>query len=564
MVRLAPALVSLGLAVNVAYFTLPLLLALIFREIFDTLSGESRFGLNVWSVIAVWVAINSAHLIAVQSSAWVLLWRLGDRLKVLLQRNLLQHITKGRQTTTSLASGDQLNRFRDDVAAVIEPIAHACHVAGFAVSFVVSVVVLVTINAYVTVVALVPGFVIVLLAWWLGGYIERTRSVMRKATSRTTGFLGEILQGVQAIQVANTERPVIDRYRDLSNDRRKAVLREGLVAVLFRLLNETAVITTTTAVLLTTAQLMRDGTLSVGDFALFVTLVAGHNMAWQFIQVGELLATVRKARISFDRLFELMSGPPEELFRKEDRQPQGESRGVETTGLKSTPFRSLDAELLSYKYPGSDAGISDVSLRLDRGTFTVITGRIGAGKTTLLEALLGVSPLSSGVIRWNGERVEDPLTFLAPPRCAYTPQAPVLFSDTLRENILMGLPASASDVDRAVRLAVLEEDVRGLEKGIDTLVGPRGVRLSGGQAQRTAAARMFVRGPELLVFDDLSSALDVDTEKLLWREAVRDAGRDSAGRIAQARRPAPRRPDHRLKGRARGGGRDSGRADGVQ
>ena len=539
MVRLVPALAGLSLTLNVVYFTLPLMLALTFREIFDTLSGESRFGLNVWSVIAVWVAVSSAHLIAVQSSAWVFLWRLGDWLKVLLQRNLLQHIVKGRQTST-LASGDQLNRFRDDVAAVIEPITHASQVAGFAVSFVVSVVVLVMINAYVTVVALVPGFMIVLLAWWLGGYIERARSVMRKATAKTTGYLGEVLEGVQAIQVANTERSVIDRYRDLSNDRRKAVLREGLAAVLFTLLNETTVITTTTAVLLTTAQLMRDGTLSVGDFALFVTLVAGQNMAWQFIQVGELLAAVRKARISFDRLFELMSGPGDDLFRKDARRQPTDALGSVGTA-RTAPFMRLDAEMLRYRHPGSDTGISDVSLSFRRGSFTVITGRIGAGKTTLLEAVLGVAPLSGGAIRWNGGPVEDPLTFLVPPRCAYTPQTPALFSDTLRENILMGQPATVSDLDRAVRLAVLEDDVRGLEKGLDTLVGPRGVRLSGGQAQRTAAARMFVRESELLVFDDLSSALDVETERMLWERLFEM--RDVTALVVSHRHAALRRAD---------------------
>ena len=182
-----------------------------------------------------------------------------------------------------------------------------------------------------------------------------------------------------------------------------------------------------------------------------------------------------------------------------------------------------------------------MSLRLDRGTFTVITGRIGAGKTTLLEALLGVVPLSSGVIRWNGAPVEDPLAFLAPPRCAYTPQAPVLFSDTLRENILMGMSASAAAVDRAVRLAVLEDDVRGLEKGLDTLVGPRGVRLSGGQVQRTAAARMFVRESDLLVFDDLSSALDVETERLLWERLFQV--RDVTALVVSHRHAALRRAD---------------------
>ena len=80
----------------------------------------------------------------------------------------------------------------------------------------------------------------------------------------------------------------------------------------------------------------------------------------------------------------------------------------------------------------------------------------------------------------------------------------------------MGLGASDAELEAAVRLGVMEEDMDSLEAGLETVVGPRGVRLSGGQVQRTAAARMFVREPELLVFDDLSSALDVETEQRLW------------------------------------------------
>ena len=101
---------------------------------------------------------------------------------------------------------------------------------------------------------------------------------------------------------------------------------------------------------------------------------------------------------------------------------------------------------------------------------------------------------------------------------------PRLFSDTLRENILLGLPEQYFDLDKAIHLAVFEQDVAGLEHGLDTLVGPRGVRLSGGQVLRAAAARMFVRQPELLVFDDLSSALDVETERTLWQRIEERGG----------------------------------------
>jgi ATP-binding cassette subfamily B protein len=166
------------------------------------------------------------------------------------------------------------------------------------------------------------------------------------------------------------------------------------------------------------------------------------------------------------------------------------------------------------------AGIQDVSFDLARGTLTVVVGRIGAGKSTLLRALLGLLPLDRGEIRWNGELVDDPATFLQAPRAGYTPQVPGLLSATLRENVLLDWPATDEELRRAVHTAVLERDVAEFREGLDTTIGVRGRRLSGGQAQRTALARMLVRQPELLVMDDVSSALDVETEQLLWQRLL--------------------------------------------
>jgi ATP-binding cassette subfamily B protein len=144
-------------------------------------------------------------------------------------------------------------------------------------------------------------------------------------------------------------------------------------------------------------------------------------------------------------------------------------------------------------------------------------------------------------VLWNGTPVDALDTFFVPPRCSYTAQIPRLFSDTLRGNILMGLSADDARVDAAVRHAVLEEDVAALKDGLQTLVGSRGVKLSGGQVQRTAAARMFVRDPELLVFDDLSSALDVETESRLWERVFESRGATCL--VVSHRKPALRRAD---------------------
>jgi ATP-binding cassette, subfamily B, bacterial len=203
---------------------------------------------------------------------------------------------------------------------------------------------------------------------------------------------------------------------------------------------------------------------------------------------------------------------------------------------------TLEAGELTYRYPDTGRGIEGINLCLRRGTLTVVTGRIASGKTTLLRVLLGLLPKDAGEIRWNGELVEEPAAFFVPPRSAYTAQVPQLFSATLKENILLGLSEESVDLPAAIHTAVMEHDVAELEKGLETVIGTRGVKLSGGQAQRAAAARMFVRNAELLVCDDLSSALDVETERTLWERLF--AQRETTCLVVSHRRAVLQRADN--------------------
>ncbi|MBU1878922.1 MAG: ABC transporter ATP-binding protein/permease, partial [Chloroflexi bacterium] len=260
--------------------------------------------------------------------------------------------------------------------------------------------------------------------------------------------------------------------------------------------------------------------------------------------LGILLAARQQAQVSFQRMIRLLQGArPETLVRHGPVYMRGDLPPVPHTP-KTAAHRldTLDVAGLTYQYPETERGIYGIDLHLRRGTFTVITGRVGTGKTTLLRALLGLLPPDAGEVRWNGELVADPAAFFVPPRSAYTPQVPLLFSDSLRDNILMGQPPDETDLAAAVRLAVLETDLSELDDGLDTIIGAKGVMISGGQRQRAAAARMFVREPELLVFDDLSSALDVETERVLWERVFADT--DATCLVVSHRRPALRRADH--------------------
>jgi ATP-binding cassette, subfamily B, bacterial len=153
---------------------------------------------------------------------------------------------------------------------------------------------------------------------------------------------------------------------------------------------------------------------------------------------------------------------------------------------------------------------------LRAGELVVITGRVGSGKTTLLRALLGLLP-ATGDLFWNGEPITDPAAFMIPPRCGYLAQTPVLLTGTVRENLLLGLPLEDLDLEPAISDAALERDLAGFPAGLETVIGRRGLRLSGGQIQRTAAARMLARRPRVAIVDDLSSALDLATEAEVWR-----------------------------------------------
>jgi ATP-binding cassette, subfamily B, bacterial len=190
---------------------------------------------------------------------------------------------------------------------------------------------------------------------------------------------------------------------------------------------------------------------------------------------------------------------------------------------------------LSATHPTTGRGISDIDLTLERGSFTVISGPVGAGKTTLLRALLGLMPAEGGTVTWNGHPVTDLAAFMVPPRTAYLPQVPRLFSESLADNVLLGNDPEAVDLDGALRTAVLETDLGSMPDGLATRLGARGVRLSGGQAQRVATARAVTRRPDLLVLDDVSSALDLDTERALWERLLRDT---QATLLVVSNRPA--------------------------
>jgi ATP-binding cassette subfamily B protein len=489
---------------------------LIMRAFFDLVTGSAQVSLGIWSIVALTVAVFLGRRLGSFGFVYADV-PIFAHTSTLLRRNLLTYILR-RPGASPLpeSPGEAISRFRGDVTEIPLFVIWINDIIVGTGIVAIAIVTMLATHVPITLLSLIPFVFVGLIANAATSRIERYRRASRKAAGKVTGFLGEIFGAVQAVKVASAEDGVGDYLNELNEERRQVSLQDRLFNELLSSLYGNATKLSTGVILILAGQAMADGTFTVGDFALFVYFLESISELVTF--AGMLVARYKQVCVSVERMGHLMEGAPREALVEpgpiymDGTLPEV----IYPAPREEHRLKTLDVSGLTYRHPGSENGIHDIDLHLECGSLTIITGRVGSGKTTLLRVLLGLLPMDSGEIRWNGETVQEPSTFFVPPRAAYTAQVPRLFSDTLRNNILMGLAADDGRLDRAIYRAVLEDDLATLERGLGTTVGPKGVKLSGGQVQRTAAARMFAREPELLVFDDLSSALDVETERRLW------------------------------------------------
>jgi len=572
----------------VAFFVLQLGPGLVQQRLFDRLTGQAAVAQSAWTLLALYVAIEVARVVANYTA------RVGDiafqePLRALLQLNLVQSVLRqpGAQALP-IATGEAISRFGDDVGEVKDFPTWLPHMLGNFLCALVAVIIMARINGWITLAAVMPA----LLGMWLNRFAWARLLLAYEASARAgdavKGFLGELFGAVQVLKVADAEADAIRYFEGIAAARGRAAVRQTFFHTLSFTTSYQCALIGVGLILLLGGLSINNGTFTVGDFALFMYYI--WFITEFFSLVGSFIGDYKTQAVSIQRLEELAQGEARKtllidqpVYLDEDPPPLVATMATAADRLETLAVRGLTCRFGARGTVDSGAvdggtvdggtvsnqlsavarpGIEDVSFTIKRGDFVVVTGRVGAGKTTLLRALLGLLPHTTGEIRWNGQRVDNPALFFVPPRTAYTPQTPRLFSETLRDNILMGAHPGANPTQQeagggqdeeaalwsALRVAVLADDIALLEQGLDTVVGPRGVKLSGGQIQRAAAARMFVRQAELLVFDDLSSALDVVTEQQLWANLRAQNGVERLGApptclVVSHRRSALQRAD---------------------
>jgi ATP-binding cassette, subfamily B, bacterial len=520
----------------------PFVSGLVLQQIFNEATASRPAYSTALSLLAALAAAQVAQA-AIYWAAMVSWPAWFDALGGWVRANLLASIlvSPGAPSERMPATtGEAVSRFRDDVQDLVWYADLSVDLSGSCLFAVASLAVMFRIDALITAAVALPLVLVLIATHVLSRMIRAYHRRMRERGAAVTGFIGEMFAGVLALKTAGAVERALARFRERNARRAEAAVRAQLATDLMGTLGGISPGLTTGLILLLAASGMRDRTFTVGDLALFTTSAA--NLAALPWFIGRMMFRRREASVALERMGRLMQDRSQEavladgpVYLRGDAPPVAQPERIEALRL-----RRLEVEGLTAIHPGSGAGVRDVDLRLGSGQLLVVTGAIGSGKTTLLRALVGLIPRQAGTIRWNGRVLDDPGEVLVPPQVAYVGQAPSLTSTALEENIRLGWESPAAALHSVLDAAQLTDDVGRMPAGLATVVGPRGSRLSGGQVQRAAIARALVREPDLLILDDVSSALDGPTEERLWAAL---AGTGIAILAASHRRATLRRAD---------------------
>jgi len=508
----------LGWFLFVVFFSMPAATGYLLGRGYDALAaGETTA--TMWWAFGVAVT-ETIRMTAVHHGA--LVWtRVWIHMQSLLRANMLaaQMASGGPEAGQPVGSaGSAITHFRDDAEDVANFVDGMIDVSGGLVFTVIAGFVLGATDPTAAAVLVIPLLGVAVGTRVLDARIKEYRAADRAATAAVTGLLGDVMAAATTVKVNDASESMLRRLRELVDERRRTAVRDRVLEEGVQAFSQGAADVGLGLVLLVSAGAIASGSFALGELALFTAYLGWLSFLPRM--VGRMLARRKQAGVAFDRMRRLVADADAVNTVRRRELPIG-PHDVRVRPDVIRPERvqldRLDVEDLTVRY-GDQVVVDRVSFSVERGEFVVIAGPVGAGKSTLLRALLGLAwqADTTGSVRWNSVEIADRSAFLVPPNAAFLSQVPQLISDSVADNVALG-PMRDAEVSTSLRLAAIADDVAAMPDGAATMIGPRGLRLSGGQRQRLATARALVHDPELVVLDDLSSALDVETELGLWR-----------------------------------------------
>ncbi len=428
------------------------------------------------------------------------------RLEWLFRQDAFDDVTtKGPNFFNRFRTGDLVTRMTDDVADKLSWFACSgifrLYEAVLMVAFTLTMMIM--IDPMLTLWSAGPLPLLIVIFFKSATILDQRFDHLQTRISRFNNIMEACFSGVRVVMSYVTEKIQKKKFDDAVYDRRDAeisVIRaDVIVESLYMYIWQFGII----IVLIAGGYMAIHGTFSLGKLVAFVYYTA--ILVFPMFGIGQVLGKSRQSAVSIDRLIELEKMAPM-------------VSGGDGVRVDSTLNGKLSFENVEFSFPESERKIIDrISLEITPGQTVALVGRVGSGKSWLVNMIPRLVDPTGGVVRLDDRDLRTYSLEDLRQSIGFVPQEPILFSDTVRNNILFGREhISDTLMEWAVEVSQLKDEIATFPKGIETQIGTRGVSISGGQKQRLALARALVGKPRILILDDCTSALDSRTEEALW------------------------------------------------
>jgi len=484
---------------------LALLYPYLFKDIIDGIKNQVGI-LHLRNAVLVLAAIGILHTCLGITLPYTR-GRTNEIFNLKERNNIFKALLKqGHSFLNHFPAGDVLERIDSDLSelswfacsGIFRPI-EGIMIIGFAIFF------LLKINWQLTLIAVLPMAVTIIAYIKLSPYVYKYFMKWRELISQVHNLLQSNFSGIRIIKAYNMEKRNAEEFANLLNERISAAKRalkiETLMYSMFASFEEIGIV----LILVGGGFFIMKETLTIGEFVAFNAYVL--LLLRPMIDIGNFFVIKKRAEVQVKRIEEIKNYRPD----------------VEDTGLKETlENRDIRTDDVNFTYDKNEPFVlREINQVFPQGNKIGIAGTVGSGKTTLLKLIMRLAEATRGEITIGNNSIKQIPLIKYRALYAYVPQEPALFSDTLYNNITFGRNYTEEEITQAIKLAQLEDFIKGCANGLQEMIGERGLKLSGGEKQRVAIARAILTRPKILILDDATNNLDAETEKRLIEEVTR-------------------------------------------
>ena len=396
-------------------------------------------------------------------------------------------------------TGDLMNRISEDVSKVRMYAGPALMYGINTIAlFVIVIGYMLSIAPMLTLYTLLPLPILSYAIYWLSKIIHKRSTLIQEVLSKMSSFAQESFSGISVIKSYNLQTLMGVRFGTLAlNSYDKNMSLVKVQAWFFPLMILLIGFSNLIVIFIGGNQYIQ-GEIEIGMVAEFIIYV--NMLTWPVAMVGWITSIVQQAEASQKRINVFLKETPE--IRSGSLEPQSEGGEI--------CFKNV-----TLTYPETNiTAIKKLNFSIQSGQTLGVVGKVGSGKSSILDLIARLYDPTEGIITVDGMDIRTLSLEKLRSSIGYVPQSPFLFSETIASNILFGNPAADTNAVRdAAKKAAIDKNIEAFSEGYETLLGERGVTLSGGQIQRVSIARALIKDPQILLLDDCLSAVDTDTEE---------------------------------------------------